>query len=145
VDSKEQIRTERRGGLLSRLRPGEPSAPPTEGIEGLLHAIKVKNPKADTKDIERAYAFAEEHHRGQLRKSGEAFINHPLAVATIVADLGLDPTTLEAALLHDTVEDTDVTLEELEREFSPQVARIVDGLTKLDSLTWRWRATSACC
>jgi GTP diphosphokinase / guanosine-3',5'-bis(diphosphate) 3'-diphosphatase len=139
VDSKEQIRTERRGGLLSRLRPGEPSAPPTEGIEGLLHAIKVKNAKADTKDIERAYAFAEEHHRGQLRKSGEAFINHPLAVATIVADLGLDPTTLQAALLHDTVEDTDVTLEELEREFSPQVARIVDGLTKLDSLTFRSR------
>jgi guanosine-3',5'-bis(diphosphate) 3'-pyrophosphohydrolase len=139
VDSKEQIRTERRGGLLSRLRPGEPSAPPTEGIEGLLHAIKVKNPKADTKDVERAYAFAEEHHRGQLRKSGEAFINHPLAVATIVADLGLDPTTLQAALLHDTVEDTDVTLEDLEAEFSPQVARIVDGLTKLDSLTFRSR------
>src|SRR4051794_41934324 len=107
MDSKEQIRTERRGGLLSRLRPGEPSAPPTEGIEGLLHAIKVKNPEADTKDVERAYAFAEEHHRGQLRKSGEAFINHPLAVAPIVGDLGLDPTTLQAARRHDTVGGTD--------------------------------------
>jgi GTP diphosphokinase / guanosine-3',5'-bis(diphosphate) 3'-diphosphatase len=137
VESKEQVRTERRGGLLSRLRPGEPA--PRDGIEGLLQAVRSFNAKADTKEIERAYRFAEEHHEGQLRKSGEPFIEHPLAVARVLADLGLDTTTLQAALLHDTVEDTEVTLEQLEAEFSPEVARIVDGLTKLDSLTFRSR------
>jgi GTP diphosphokinase / guanosine-3',5'-bis(diphosphate) 3'-diphosphatase len=137
VDSKQDVRVERRGGLLSRLRPGEPA--PREGIEGLLHAVRSYNAKADLKEIERAYRFAEEHHEGQLRKSGEPFINHPLAVARILADLGLDTTTLQAALLHDTVEDTDVTLEDLEREFSPEIARIVDGLTKLESITFRSR------
>ena len=137
MDSKEQIRTERRGGLLSRLRPGEPA--PREGLEGLLQAVRSYNAKADTKEIERAYRFAEEHHEGQLRKSGEPFIGHPLAVAQVLADLGLDTTTLQAALLHDTVEDTDVTLEQLEEVFSPEVARIVDGLTKLESLTFRSR------
>jgi GTP pyrophosphokinase len=137
VESKEQVRSERRGGLLSRLRPGEPA--PREGIEGLIQAVRAYNAKADTKEIERAYRFAEVHHEGQLRKSGEPFIQHPLAVARVLADLGLDTTTLQAALLHDTVEDTDVTLEQLEHEFSPEIARIVDGLTKLDRLTFRTR------
>jgi len=137
VDSKQDVRVERRRGVLSRLRPGESA--PREGLEGLLHAVRSYNAKADLKEIERAYRFAEEHHEGQLRKSGEPFINHPLAVARILADLGLDTTTLQAALLHDTVEDTDVTLEQLEQEFSPEIARIVDGLTKLDSITFRSR------
>ncbi|HJY32154.1 MAG TPA: bifunctional (p)ppGpp synthetase/guanosine-3',5'-bis(diphosphate) 3'-pyrophosphohydrolase, partial [Actinomycetota bacterium] len=83
--------------------------------------------------------FAAEHHEGQKRLSGEDFIEHPLAVAQILADLGLDTTTLEAALLHDTVEDTDVSVAELESEFGPEVSRIVDGLTKLDALSFRSR------
>ncbi len=138
MDSREQVRTERRGGLLSRLRPGEPE-PPGEGIEGLLRAVKAFNAKADLKEIERAYRFAEEHHAGQTRLSGEPFIQHPLSVARVLADLGLDTTTLQAALLHDTVEDTEVTLEQLEELFGSEVARIVDGLTKLESITFRSR------
>ncbi len=138
MDGREQVKTERRGGLLSRLRPGESDAA-AEGVEALIRTVKGYNAKADLKAIERAYRFAAEHHEGQKRLSGEDFVEHPLAVASILADLGLDTTTLEAALLHDTVEDTDVTLETLEEEFGPEVARIVDGLTKLDSIAFRSR------
>ena len=84
--------------------------------------------------IERAYEVAAEAHAPQRRKSGEPYITHPLAVATIVAGLGLDETTIAAALLHDTVEDTPLTLQEIEAEFGADVAAIVDGCTKLDRL-----------
>jgi GTP diphosphokinase / guanosine-3',5'-bis(diphosphate) 3'-diphosphatase len=138
VDSKEQLRTERRGGLLSRLRPGEPDVQP-EGLEVLLRTVKSYNPKADLGLIRRAHAFAAAAHDGQLRLSGEPFIEHPLAVATILAGLGLDTTTLVAALLHDTVEDTPVTLEGLQAEFGPDVVRIVDGLTKIETIGFKTR------
>src|SRR5438309_4810174 len=82
--------------------------------------------------ITRAYEVAADAHRQQVRKSGESYIHHPLAVAAIVAELGLDDITIAAALLHDAVEDTGVTIEQLEREFGPEVAAIVDGVTKLD-------------
>jgi GTP pyrophosphokinase len=137
VDTGEEVRTERRGGILSRLRSGEPET--QDDIEALLRTVKGYNAKADLREIERAYRFAAEHHEGQKRLSGEDFIQHPLAVAQILADLGLDTTTLEAALLHDTVEDTDVSVAELDTEFGPEVARIVDGLTKLDALSFRSR------
>jgi GTP pyrophosphokinase len=137
VDTGEEVRTERRGGLLSRLRSAEPET--REGIDGLLRTVKGYNAKADLKEIERAYRFAAEHHEGQKRLSGEDFVEHPLAVAQILADLGLDTTTLQAALLHDTVEDTEVSVEELDVEFGPEVSRIVDGLTKLDALSFRSR------
>jgi guanosine-3',5'-bis(diphosphate) 3'-pyrophosphohydrolase len=137
VDTGEEVRTERRGGILSRLRSGEPET--QDDIEALVRTVKGYNAKADLKEIERAYRFAAEHHEGQKRLSGEDFIQHPLAVAQILADLGLDTTTLEAALLHDTVEDTDVSVAELDTEFGPEVARIVDGLTKLDALSFRSR------
>ena len=137
MDTGEETRTERRGGILSRLRSGEPET--QDGIEAILRTVKGYNAKADLKEIERAYRFAAEHHEGQKRLSGEDFIQHPLAVAQILADLGLDTTTLEAALLHDTVEDTDVSVAELDTEFGPEVARIVDGLTKLDALSFRSR------
>jgi GTP diphosphokinase / guanosine-3',5'-bis(diphosphate) 3'-diphosphatase len=137
VDTGEEVRTERRGGILSRLRSGEPEA--HEGIEALVRTVKGYNAKADLKEIERAYRFAAEHHEGQKRLSGEDFVEHPLAVAQILADLGLDTTTLQAALLHDTVEDTEVSVEELDVEFGPEVSRIVDGLTKLDALSFRSR------
>jgi guanosine-3',5'-bis(diphosphate) 3'-pyrophosphohydrolase len=81
--------------------------------------------------VRRAYAYAEEAHRGQLRKSGEPYITHPLAVAWILAGLQLDATTIAAALLHDVVEDTRVTDEEIVRQFGSEVAALVDGVTKL--------------
>ena len=137
MDTGEEVRTERRGGILSRLRSGEPEV--QDGIEGLVRTVKGYNAKADLKEIERAYRFAAEHHEGQKRLSGEDFIEHPLAVAQILADLGLDTTTLEAALLHDTVEDTDVSVADLESGFGPEVSRIVDGLTKLDAISFRSR------
>ena len=137
MDTGEEVRTERRGGILSRLRSGEPET--QDDIEALLRTVKGYNAKADLREIERAYRFAAEHHEGQKRLSGEDFIQHPLAVAQILAALGLDTTALEAALLHDTVEDTDVSVAELDTEFGPEVARIVDGLTKLDALSFRSR------
>ena len=138
VDSREQVKAEqRRGGLLSRLRPGE-SGPPSR-IEPLLKIVRGYNPKADLKEIQRAYAVAEASHEGQKRISGEDFIEHPIAVATILADLHLDTTTITAALLHDTVEDTDVTVAEIEEDFGEEVARIVDGLTKLERIEFKTR------
>ncbi len=138
MDSREQIRTERRGGLLARLRQGE-SAPARESFDALARNVRSYNAKADLKQLLRAYALAEASHEGQKRLSGEDFVEHPLAVANILADLRLDTTTLVAALLHDTVEDTEVSLAQLEEEFGPEVTRIVDGLTKLDALTFRSR------
>jgi RelA/SpoT family (p)ppGpp synthetase len=84
--------------------------------------------------IERAYAVAEGAHAGQTRKSGEPYIQHPLAVASLLADLGMDPDTIAAALLHDVVEDSDVDLEGLRQEFGPDVASLVDGVTKLEQI-----------
>ena len=138
MDSREQVKAEqRRGGLLSRLRPGEPGPP--SPVEPLLKIVRGYNPKADLKEIQRAYAVAEVSHDGQKRISGEDFILHPVAVATILADLHLDTTTITAALLHDTVEDTDVTLAEIEEDFGEEVARIVDGLTKLERIEFKTR------
>ncbi len=135
MQSQEQVRADRRGGLLSRLLPGDGSTP--DGFEALSRRIKSESPKADLKEIQRAYVFAENSHRGQKRVSGEDFIEHPLGVAAVLADLGMDTTTLVASLLHDVVEDTDLTLEQVEGEFGPEVAQIVDGLTKLDRITFR--------
>jgi GTP pyrophosphokinase len=104
----------------------------TDAHGPLLTEYRARRPKADTTLITRAYKLAEDAHDGQLRKTGEPYITHPLAVATILAKIGLDDTTLAAALLHDAVEDTSVTLDELEAGFGPQVAQIVDGVTKLD-------------
>ncbi|MDQ1438752.1 MAG: diphosphokinase / guanosine-3,5-bis(diphosphate) 3-diphosphatase [Acidimicrobiaceae bacterium] len=101
-------------------------------VAPLLAAYRRRQPKGDTTLIVKAYETAEVAHREQRRKSGEAYITHPVAVATIVADLGLDDVTVAAALLHDAVEDTGVTLEDLQRDFGPMVTAIVDGVTKLD-------------
>src|SRR5256885_3915335 len=127
-----QVEVERRGGLLGRWRPRE--ALPDGGIEALLRAVKTYNPKADLKEIQRAFSFAETSHRGQKRASGEDFIEHPLGVSQILADLGMDTTTLVAALLHDVVEDTDLSLDDIRDEFGEQVTQIVYGLTKLDKI-----------
>ncbi|MDE3206390.1 MAG: bifunctional (p)ppGpp synthetase/guanosine-3',5'-bis(diphosphate) 3'-pyrophosphohydrolase [Acidobacteriota bacterium] len=98
----------------------------------LLTAFRARHPKHPAASIVRAYEMAAQAHQGQLRNSGEAYISHPLAVATILAGLGLDDVTIISALLHDAVEDTALGLDEIESEFGADVAAIVDGVTKLD-------------
>ncbi|MGH3143701.1 MAG: RelA/SpoT family protein, partial [Gaiellales bacterium] len=105
----------------------------------LFRAVRTNHPKADLALLERAYVTAEKHHGNQTRKSGDPYITHPLAVTTILADMGMTEPTLVAALLHDTVEDTDVSVAELEAGFGPEVSRIVDGLTKLDAISFHSR------
>lgn len=89
--------------------------------------------------VEKAYTFAFQAHAGQRRESGESFITHPLGVAMILAELGLDLTTIIAGLLHDVVEDTPVTLEEIEETFGEEIAVLVDGVTKLSRLDFASR------
>jgi len=101
-------------------------------LEELFEAVRKSHPETDFAVLRRAFETAELHHRGQTRSSGEEYITHPLAVAKIVADLGMNEPTIVAALLHDTVEDTDYTLAALTADFSEEVARLVDGVTKLD-------------
>jgi GTP diphosphokinase / guanosine-3',5'-bis(diphosphate) 3'-diphosphatase len=105
-------------------------------LEPLLRAVRTTHPKADVGLIERAYAAAERAHEGQRRRSGDPYITHPLAVATILAELGMPEATLAAALLHDTVEDTDYTLDLLRADFGDEIAMLVDGVTKLDKVTY---------
>jgi len=101
-------------------------------IAGLCQQVKSYNRRADLKGIRAAYAFAEDAHTGQKRKSGEDFVSHPLAVARVLADLKLDEATIEAALLHDTVEDSpEVQLSTVRERFGDEVAELVDGVTKL--------------
>ncbi|MGN6598576.1 MAG: HD domain-containing protein, partial [Actinomycetes bacterium] len=90
---------------LARLGSQRPANNPV--LEPLFRTIRNTHPKADLREVERAYAVAERYHRGQRRKSGDPYITHPLAVAAILAELGMTPPTLCAALLHDTVEDTE--------------------------------------
>jgi GTP pyrophosphokinase len=111
-------------------------AQPVGAVDRLLKTVRTHHPKADVALIERAYAAAEKAHSGQLRKSGEPYITHPIAVAQILADLGIGSKTLAAALLHDTVEDTDYNLEMLRADFGDEIAMLVDGVTKLDKLKY---------
>jgi GTP diphosphokinase / guanosine-3',5'-bis(diphosphate) 3'-diphosphatase len=101
-------------------------------LEPLASVHRALHPKADLALLQRAYDVAEAKHDGQKRKSGDPYITHPLAVATILAELGMDTTTLVAALLHDTVEDTDYSLDRLRKDFGEEIAHLVDGVTKLD-------------
>ncbi|MGB3186582.1 MAG: bifunctional (p)ppGpp synthetase/guanosine-3',5'-bis(diphosphate) 3'-pyrophosphohydrolase [Ornithinimicrobium sp.] len=111
-------------------------------LEPLLRAVRATHPRSDISVIQRAYRVAESAHRGQLRKSGDAYITHPLAVATILAELGMTPSTIAAALMHDTVEDTDYSLEQLRAEFGDEIAMLVDGVTKLDKVVYGEAAQS---
>src|SRR5947209_7510067 len=101
-------------------------------LRDLVETYRSRHPKADPALLTRAYHVAAEAHEGQVRRSGDPYIVHPLAVATILAELGLDDLTLAAALLHDAVEDTGISLEDVTADFGPQVASMVDGVTKLD-------------
>jgi GTP pyrophosphokinase len=116
--------------VLSR-RFGEPPTP----LERFLRDLRTLSPGVDLKRIERAYRYADEQHAGQHRKSGEAFINHPMEVTRLLAELRMDTATLEAALLHDVVEDTPSTLDEIGERFGADVAFLIDGVTKIDALT----------
>lgn len=111
-------------------------AQPIGAVERLIKTVRTHHPKADVGLIERAYAAAEVAHDGQLRRSGEPYITHPVAVAQILADLGIGPVTIAAALLHDTVEDTEYTLENVRKDFGDEIAMLVDGVTKLDKLKY---------
>ncbi len=111
-------------------------AQPSGAVDRLIKTVKLHHPKADVAVMERAYTTAEKAHEGQKRKSGEPYITHPVAVAQILADLGIGPKTLAAALLHDTVEDTEYTLELVRHDFGDEIAMLVDGVTKLDKLKY---------
>ncbi|MDQ0261505.1 bifunctional (p)ppGpp synthetase/guanosine-3',5'-bis(diphosphate) 3'-pyrophosphohydrolase [Sinomonas atrocyanea] len=126
---------------LARLTGRGPSAH-SPILEPLLRTVRANNPREDFDLIQRAYEVAERSHQGQKRKSGDPYITHPVAVATILAELGMTGTTLAAALLHDTVEDTSYTLEQLKKDFGPEVAMLVDGVTKLDKVQFGEAAQS---
>nr|WP_307855844.1 bifunctional (p)ppGpp synthetase/guanosine-3',5'-bis(diphosphate) 3'-pyrophosphohydrolase [Kibdelosporangium banguiense] len=119
---------------LARRITAQRAAPVKQVLEPLAAVHRELHPKADLGLLQQAYDVAEEKHRHQRRKSGDPYITHPLAVATILAELGMDTTTLVAALLHDTVEDTDYSLELLRSDFGDEVAHLVDGVTKLDKV-----------
>lgn len=124
-------------GVRARLaRMGSSKQVGNPVLEPLFRTVRTNHPKADLALLERAYDTAERFHRGQTRKSGDPYITHPLAVTTILADIGMTEPTLVAALLHDTVEDTPYTLEQLRRDFGDEVAVLVDGVTKLDKVKY---------
>jgi guanosine-3',5'-bis(diphosphate) 3'-pyrophosphohydrolase len=110
-----------------------------QGLEDLLTRTASYMPDADLSVLERAYAFADKAHKGQVRRSGEEFMQHPLGTALILAGLQTDLVTLTAALLHDTVEDTSVTLAQVKKEFGEEVAMLVDGVSKLGRIEFRSR------
>ncbi|GAB3261659.1 RelA/SpoT family protein [Nocardioides dilutus] len=116
--------------VASRTQVGNPV------LDSLFRAVRANHPKADLALLERAYNVAAEMHGTQMRKSGDPYITHPLAVTTILADIGMTESTLVAALLHDTVEDTPYTLDQVRADFGDEVARLVDGVTKLDKVKY---------
>lgn len=111
-------------------------AQPSGAVDTLLRTVRLHHPKADLALVERAHQVADRAHAGQKRRSGEPYITHPIAVAQILADLGIGSKTVAAALLHDTVEDTAYTLDELRADFGDEIAMLVDGVTKLDKVKY---------
>ncbi|WP_104200810.1 bifunctional (p)ppGpp synthetase/guanosine-3',5'-bis(diphosphate) 3'-pyrophosphohydrolase [Cryobacterium sp. Y29] len=111
-------------------------AQPAGAVDRLIKTVRSNHPKVDLSIIERAYTAAERAHDGQFRHSGEPYITHPVAVAQILADLGIGTKTIAAALLHDTVEDTKYTLDALRADFGDEIAMLVDGVTKLDKVKY---------
>ncbi|HEY6674778.1 MAG TPA: HD domain-containing protein, partial [Rubrobacteraceae bacterium] len=121
----EPVRTEERPRAIQA---------PGVNISSLIEKVSSYGPKGTEELIADAYNAAHAAHRGQVRKSGEPFVYHPLATADVLAELRLDPTTIAAALLHDVLEDTKMTKEELAERFGDEVVEIVDGVTKLKRL-----------
>jgi guanosine-3',5'-bis(diphosphate) 3'-pyrophosphohydrolase len=110
-----------------------------ELVSELIEAVEGYKPELDRDLIARAFSFAAIAHEGQQRRSGEEFINHPLGVAKILAELHLDEQTIAAALLHDVVEDTDADLKAVKDEFGDEIAQLVDGVTKLTRIQFQSR------
>ncbi|GGZ83114.1 RelA/SpoT family protein [Streptomyces bluensis] len=125
----------RRLGRAALLGPTARDRVP-DAISHVAEAHRAHHPDADLEPLRRAYVLAESSHRGQMRKSGEPYITHPLAVTLILAELGAETTTLTASLLHDTVEDTEVTLDQVGEEFGEEVRYLVDGVTKLEKVDY---------
>ncbi len=119
------------------------TTPPTKpqkkafGIEDLVSLVSQHNPTGDKELIRKAFRFSTEAHKDQKRSSGEPFINHPLEVARILAEFQLDTVTVVTGILHDTVEDTVATLEQIQKEFGPEIAALVDGVTKISKITFQ--------
>ncbi|MEE4493179.1 RelA/SpoT family protein [Streptomyces sp. BE230] len=125
----------RRLGRVALLGPVSRDRLP-DAIGHVAEAHRAHHPDADLAVLHRAYVLAESSHRGQMRKSGEPYITHPLAVTLILAELGAETTTLTASLLHDTVEDTEVTLDQVREQFGEEVCYLVDGVTKLEKVDY---------
>ncbi|HYZ92276.1 MAG TPA: bifunctional (p)ppGpp synthetase/guanosine-3',5'-bis(diphosphate) 3'-pyrophosphohydrolase [Actinomycetota bacterium] len=125
-------------GILRRLRtPRSATVVVPDDLKPLLGKLKAVHPRADLDGVTHAYQVAAEVHAGQRRLSGDDFITHPLAVGEILADMGMDPTTIIGALLHDAVEDTDAELDDFRAAFGDEVVDIVDGLTKIAKISFR--------
>ncbi|KGA16995.1 hypothetical protein GM50_12895 [freshwater metagenome] len=105
-------------------------------LQPLINSLQEHDPKSDVAKVEKAYEVAKNAHLGQLRKSGDDYITHPVAVAQILSELGLNDSTIIAALLHDTVEDTPYSLVQLKSDFGDEISSLVDGVTKLDKLSY---------
>src|SRR5918997_4855627 len=110
-----------------------------ERFEELMREVAAYNPEADRDLLQRAFSYGSQAHEGQQRRSGEDFILHPLGVARILGELGADDPTLAAALVHDVVEDTGATIEEVRSEFGDEVGRLVEGVTKLTRIQFQSR------
>src|SRR5262245_11528482 len=108
-------------------------------LTDILTKVEAYHPAADLEAIKKAYVFAAKAHDGQLRRSGEPYVVHPLSVASIITELRLDVPSVCAGLLHDCVEDTSATVEQLQQAFSQEVAFLVDGVTKLGKISWNTR------
>ncbi|MGI8647333.1 MAG: GTP pyrophosphokinase [Acidimicrobiales bacterium] len=132
TESTSRPTARRMRAALARL--GSSNGALSVALEPLASTHRNAHPRANIRLLQQAYEVAEQFHRGQIRKSGDPYIIHPLAVAHILAELGMDTTTLAAGLLHDTVEDTGYTLEQLGADFGGEVAHLVDGVTKIDKV-----------
>jgi GTP diphosphokinase / guanosine-3',5'-bis(diphosphate) 3'-diphosphatase len=132
----ESVEVAEGGGIRSRISRLATQRASNPELEPLGKVVRKYHPKADLRLVERAYETAKYLHRDQQRRSGDPYITHPLAVATILAELGMTPPTLAAALLHDTVEDTGYSLDALREDFGDEVAQLVDGVTKLDKVQY---------
>ncbi len=108
-------------------------------LDALIADVEAYNPDVDRDLLERAFAFASQAHEGQQRRSGEDFIHHPVGVARVLAGLHADDETLAAALVHDVVEDTESTIEQVRSEFGEEIARLVEGVTKLTRIRFQSR------
>ena len=103
-------------------------------LQDIVEEVQQNHPDSDTSLIEKAYIFSAKAHEGQLRLSGEPYLSHPLEVAYLLAKMGMGPITVSSGLLHDTVEDTLISLEDIEHYFGKEIASLVDGVTKISKM-----------